>query len=137
MNVTGSTVLGSGAFGQVVKGTYQGKEVAIKMLKNNSSQSPEYLRSLLGELKVMSYLGNHPNLVGLIGAITRNIKRGEAFLIFEYCPNGNVHKFLRDHRECFVDMSAAQGSSNLPATQTTTRKYVNNQMHSSDYKLNF
>ena len=66
----------------MVKGTYQGNPVAIKMLKNKANQNADYLRSLLGELNVMSYLGSHPNLVGLVGAVTRDIKKGEAYLIF-------------------------------------------------------
>ena len=104
----GSTVLGSGAFGQVVKGAYQGRDVAIKMVKNNVSNNADHLKSLLGELKVMSYLGSHTNLVGIIGAITRNIKGGEFYLIFEYCSHGNAHKFITSHRDDFVDMFAGQ-----------------------------
>ena len=120
---TGSKILGSGAFGQVVKGEYHGGPVAIKMLKNNGSQSAEYLRSLLGELKVMSYLGSHPNLVGLVGAITKDIKKGEAYLIFEYCSNGNAHKYVRNHRDSFVDLLACKPrcASVLPTPVVTTR----------------
>ena len=78
--------------------------MAIKMLKNNSTSNSEYLRSLLGELKVMSYLGNHHNLVTLIGAMTEKIKDGEVHLIFEYCSHGNAQKFVRSHQDNFVDM---------------------------------
>ena len=106
-NFTDSTVLGSGAFGQVVKGTHRGSQVAIKMLKRNASSNVDCLRSLLGELKVMTCLGSHPNLVGLIGAITTKVKRGEVYLIFEYCYNGNAHKFVRRHRDNFVDLNSA------------------------------
>ena len=85
-----NTVLGPGAFGQVIQGSYQGGPVAIKMLKSNPSRNADYLRTLLGELKVMSYLGGHPNLVQLIGDITGGIKgrdSGEIYLIFECCSN--------------------------------------------------
>ena len=114
-------MLGSGAFGKVVKGTYQGATVAIKMLKSNSSQNADYLRSLLGELKVMSYLGSHPNLVGLLGAITTNVKGGEIYLIFEYCSNGNAHKFVCDHRGNFVDLFAGQGLSHSSHSGSANR----------------
>ena len=111
---TGSTVLGSGAFGQVVQGKYKGKHVAIKMLrKSYVISNTEHLKSLLGELKVMSYLGSHPNLVSLTGAIMANIKGGEVYLIFEYCSNGNAKNFVRTHRENFVDITAGQLPSNL------------------------
>ena len=105
----------------MVKGTYGGREVAIKMLKNNASQSAEYLKSLLGELKVMSYLGSHPNLVGLVGAITKNIKGGEVYLVFEYCANGNAHKFVRSHRDNFVDVFAPRATSNSSRLYRTKR----------------
>ena len=123
MHVAGSTVLGSGAFGQVVKGEYKENQVAIKMLKNIAANSSggEYLRSLLGELKVMSYLGTHSNLVGLIGAITSNMKRGEVYLVFEYCSNGNAHKFVRSHRESFVDMLAGAVPCSAVGTRSNTR----------------
>ena len=124
-NFAVTLILGSGAFGQVVKGSYRGSPVAIKTLKNNGSQSANYLRSLLGELKVMSYLGSHPNLVALIGAITRNIKRGEVYLIFEYCSNGNAHSFVRGHRENFVNMLVSHGpASNLCGTAVSTIRYA-------------
>ena len=124
LHLSDSTILGSGNFGQVLKGSYKGSPVAIKMLKNNSSKNADYLRSLLGELKVMSYLGSHPNLVELIGATTRNIKGGEVYRIFEYCSNGNAHKFVRNHRNNFVDLLAGQagGTGSLfPVPLGTTR----------------
>ena len=108
----------------MAKGTYQGNPVAIKMLKNHASQNLDYLRSLLGELKVMSYLGSHPNLVGLIGAMTANIKRGEVYLIFELCSKGNAHKFVRTHRENFVDNSVGSRLSNRLPMQPGTRYVV-------------
>ena len=76
----------------------------------------------------MSYLGSHPNLVALVGAVTRDIKNGEAYLIFELCSNGNAHKFVRDRRDNFVDMFAAQASSNMPGLKSTYR-YGANQFH--------
>ena len=119
--VTDSTVLGSGAFGQVVKGTYRGSQVAIKMLKRKASSNADYLRSLLGELKVMSYLGSHSNLVGLVGAVTRDIKKGEVYLIFEYCSNGNAHNFVRRHRDNFLDLLTHQSVPNPLGTRRSAR----------------
>ena len=117
--VAGSAVLGSGAFGQVLKGTYQGSQVAVKMLKNSANSNADYLRSMLGELKVMSYLGSHPSLVGLIGAITANIKGGEIYIIFECCSKGNAHKFVRGHRDTFVNMLNGKVPSNPRGPQRT------------------
>ena len=106
----------------MVKGTFRGVEVAIKMLKNNTADNnADYLRSLLAELKVMSYLGQHPNLVRLIGAITENVKGGEVYLLLEYCSNGNVHSFLRHNSHIFVDLLAGQVSPNPGDTQRISR----------------
>ena len=82
------------------------------MLKSNARSYADYLRSLLGELKVMSYLGSHPNLVGLHGAIMANIKGGEAFLIFVYCSHGNAQKFFRRNQDNFVDLRVGPPASN-------------------------
>ena len=114
-------MLGSGAFGQVVKGTYRECHVAIKMLKSKARSNAEHLRSLLGELKVMSYLGSHANLVQLRGAITKNVKGRQVYVIFEYCSNGNAHKFVRRHRDNFVDLLAEQAVSNSVGARSSTR----------------
>ena len=118
---SGSTILGSGAFGQVIKGKYQRNTVAIKMLKSNASQNVEYLRSLLGELKVMSYLGSHANLVGLVGAITEQIKAGKAYLLFEYCSKGNAKNFVTSHRDGFVDLLAGPAAGTNFSLRRTSR----------------
>ena len=104
----------------MVEGIYEGNPIAIKMLnKINVTSSAEYFKSLLGELKVMSYLGNHPNLVALVGAITANMKEGEVFLIFEFCSKGNAHKFVRNHRDSFVDLLE---STTAPANPFSMKK---------------
>ena len=95
----------------MVTGSYQDRPVAIKTLNKNASNNAENFRSLLGELKVISYLGSHPNLVKLIGAITENVRGREVYLIFEYYSNGNAQKFVRSHRDTFIDLLAGQVSS--------------------------
>ena len=69
--------LGEGNYGIVVKGTllershdnstYSRQPVAIKMLKSwNTVQA----KALLSELKILTYVGKHNNVVSLVGAIT-------------------------------------------------------------------
>uniref|UniRef100_A0A8C7ZKH7 receptor protein-tyrosine kinase n=1 Tax=Oryzias sinensis TaxID=183150 RepID=A0A8C7ZKH7_9TELE len=67
--------LGSGAFGKVVRATAYGlcspdtvTTVAVKMLKPNAHSTEK--EALMSELKVLSYLGNHMNIVNLLGACT-------------------------------------------------------------------
>jgi len=77
------SVLGSGAFGIVFRGTYQQEQIAVKTLKKGAEK--EYLISLLSELKVMIYLGQHPNLVTLIGAFTEQLRQGARELYQKLC----------------------------------------------------
>ncbi|XP_037903984.1 tyrosine-protein kinase receptor torso [Hermetia illucens] len=89
-------VLGEGAFGLVRKGIAKlntGKEcdVAVKMLKDNPSI--EDIKEFRREIDVMKFVGDHPNIVGIIGHCTKNIK--EMLLLTEYCSRGNLLDYLR------------------------------------------
>ncbi len=70
-------ILGSGAFGLVLRGKLSGhpEEVAIKTIKPFSAIS--YFKALLSELKIMVYIGKHENVVTLIGAYTGKIKESK------------------------------------------------------------
>ncbi|KAJ8254668.1 hypothetical protein GJAV_G00195700 [Gymnothorax javanicus] len=68
--------LGSGAFGRVVEATAYGlghtqstTKVAVKMLKSTARRSET--QALMSELKIMSHLGPHLNIVNLLGACTK------------------------------------------------------------------
>lgn len=70
--------LGAGAFGVVVKATADGilpyeeeSIVAVKMVKKQTDN--EVMRALVSELKIMVHLGQHLNVVNLLGAVTKNI----------------------------------------------------------------
>ncbi|CAJ0934201.1 unnamed protein product [Ranitomeya imitator] len=72
---TGRT-LGSGAFGRVVEATAHGlghaqstTKVAVKMLKSTARSSEK--QALMSELKIMSHLGPHLNIVNLLAACTK------------------------------------------------------------------
>lgn len=100
--------LGAGAFGVVVKGIAQGiiqheeeSTVAVKMVKQNADN--DVMKALVSELKIMVHLGQHLNVVNLLGAITKNIAKREVMVIVEYCRFGNVQNFLLKNREFFVD----------------------------------
>jgi hypothetical protein len=56
--------------------------VAVKMIKptNNSDAA---LEALIGELKIMIYLGSHLNLVNFIGACTKTTVKGKIRLKFK------------------------------------------------------
>uniref|UniRef100_A0A672YXG1 receptor protein-tyrosine kinase n=1 Tax=Sphaeramia orbicularis TaxID=375764 RepID=A0A672YXG1_9TELE len=97
-------ILGAGAFGKVVEATAYGlrKEdtvmrVAVKMLKV-SAHSDER-EALMSELKILSHLGHHTNIVNLLGACTYG---GPLLVITEYCSLGDLLNFLRQKAETFV-----------------------------------
>ncbi|KAH8269724.1 hypothetical protein KR018_002067, partial [Drosophila ironensis] len=100
--------LGAGAFGVVLKGEAKGirKEeptttVAVKMVKRTADN--EVVRALVSELKIMVHLGQHLNVVNLLGAVTKNIAKRELMVIVEYCRFGNIQNFLLKNRKCFIN----------------------------------
>uniref|UniRef100_A0A8C6XX93 receptor protein-tyrosine kinase n=1 Tax=Naja naja TaxID=35670 RepID=A0A8C6XX93_NAJNA len=97
-------VLGAGAFGKVIEATAfgLGKEdsvlkVAVKMLKSTAHTDEK--EALMSELKIMSHLGHHENIVNLLGACTHG---GPVLVITEYCPFGDLLNFLREKAEHLI-----------------------------------
>lgn len=121
--------LGQGAFGRVVKAEAIGLEnenssttVAVKMLKGNAYSLHNFSahlyscvcvcleradtnqrKALMAELKILIHLGRHLNIVNLLGAVTKNIVKGELLVIVEYCEFGNLRHFLLSNRETFIN----------------------------------
>uniref|UniRef100_A0A3Q0SCV3 receptor protein-tyrosine kinase n=1 Tax=Amphilophus citrinellus TaxID=61819 RepID=A0A3Q0SCV3_AMPCI len=97
-------ILGAGAFGKVVEATAYGlgKEdnvlrVAVKMLK--ASAHSDEREALMSELKILSHLGHHKNIVNLLGACTYG---GPVLVITEFCSLGDLLNLLRQKAETFV-----------------------------------
>ncbi|KAM7331576.1 hypothetical protein ACRRTK_008284 [Alexandromys fortis] len=74
-NLEFGKVLGSGAFGRVMNATAYGIsktgvsiQVAVKMLKEKADSCER--EALMSELKMMTQLGHHDNIVNLLGACT-------------------------------------------------------------------
>ncbi|XP_077983743.1 vascular endothelial growth factor receptor 1-like isoform X2 [Glandiceps talaboti] len=95
--------IGKGAFGRVVKAAAWGVNgssgvttVAVKMLKEDASESET--RALWMELKMLIHIGQHLNIVNLLGACTTDC----LYLIIEYCKHGNLCEYLRTRRDSFV-----------------------------------
>uniref|UniRef100_A0AAY4BAJ3 receptor protein-tyrosine kinase n=1 Tax=Denticeps clupeoides TaxID=299321 RepID=A0AAY4BAJ3_9TELE len=107
-------ILGAGAFGKVVEATAYGlgtdeiiTRVAVKMLK--PSAHSEEREALMSELKILSHLGPHDNIVNLLGACTQG---GPMLMITEYCSHGDLLNFLRSRGEMFIiSIISEHGSS--------------------------
>ncbi|NXD41607.1 FLT3 kinase, partial [Copsychus sechellarum] len=84
-NLEFGQVLGCGAFGKVVNATAYGinnagdsVQVAVKMLKEKPDASEK--DALMSELKMMTHIGSHENIVNLLGACTLSGKLKFCFL---------------------------------------------------------
>ena len=64
--VAKDTVLGSGEFGIVHPGFFNGDAVAVKTFKR--SIEIDDFKEILIELKIMAYLGDHSNVIKFVGA---------------------------------------------------------------------
>ncbi|XP_023689740.1 macrophage colony-stimulating factor 1 receptor isoform X2 [Paramormyrops kingsleyae] len=115
-------VLGAGAFGKVVEATAFGlgkddnvTRVAVKMLKPSAHSDEK--EALISELKILSHLGEHKNIVNLLGACTHG---GPVLVITEYCRHGDLLNFLRNKADTFLSFVM-----NMPDCQEETTNYKN------------
>ncbi|XP_061541250.1 macrophage colony-stimulating factor 1 receptor [Phycodurus eques] len=115
-------ILGAGAFGKVVEATAIGlgerdnvMRVAVKMLK--ASAHSDEREALMSELKILSHLGHHQNIVNLLGACTYG---GPVLVITEYCGLGDLLNFLRQKAETFMSFVM-----NMPAIMDSSNDYKN------------
>ncbi|AWP20663.1 putative receptor-type tyrosine-protein kinase FLT3 [Scophthalmus maximus] len=95
--------LGSGAFGMVVQATAHGinkpgvsRQVAVKMLKEKHQTVEK--EALMSELKMLTHIGHHSNVVNLLGACTDS---GPIYLIFQYCCYGDLLNYLKNNSELY------------------------------------
>ncbi|XP_062297514.1 receptor-type tyrosine-protein kinase FLT3 [Scomber scombrus] len=91
--------LGSGAFGMVLQATAYGinkpgvsQQVAVKMLKDKHQTVEK--EALMSELKMLTHIGHHANIVNLLGACTDT---GPIYLIFQYCRHGDLLNYLKNN----------------------------------------
>uniref|UniRef100_F6XAD2 receptor protein-tyrosine kinase n=1 Tax=Monodelphis domestica TaxID=13616 RepID=F6XAD2_MONDO len=120
--------LGSGAFGQVVEATAHGlshsqatMKVAVKMLKSTARSSEK--QALMSELKIMSHLGPHLNIVNLLGACT---KGGPIYIITEYCRYGDLVDYLHRTKHTFLQHCPEKGG---PYQSSEVLDHPEHQLH--------
>uniref|UniRef100_A0A3Q3J0F3 Vascular endothelial growth factor receptor 3 n=1 Tax=Monopterus albus TaxID=43700 RepID=A0A3Q3J0F3_MONAL len=74
-------------------------------------------KALMSELKILIHIGNHLNVVNLLGACTK--PNGPLMVIVEYCKYGNLSNFLRTKREFFLPYR-----DRSPKTQSQVRRMI-------------
>lgn len=112
--------IGEGFYGKIMKGSYKNQDVAIKTLKD--TLNTEHVRSLIIELKILSHLESHKNIVSLIGACTSRLTMGELYIVVELCDIGNLKNFLIKCRPTFRDQKRMSGIS--PQSNDTDKIYA-------------
>ncbi|KAJ8015401.1 hypothetical protein DPEC_G00025740 [Dallia pectoralis] len=115
-------VLGHGAFGKVIEASIFGickssslTTVAVKMLKEGACASEH--KALMSELKILIHIGNHLNVVNLLGACTK--PNEPLMVVVEYCKYGNLSNYLRAKREFFLPYR-----DRSPKTQSQVRRMI-------------
>ncbi|KAG6853730.1 hypothetical protein C0991_001968, partial [Blastosporella zonata] len=91
-DVDDSHLVDRGGFGRIVKGTWNGKVVAVKEL-STSIISSVAMDSIRHEVQIWSRL-SHPNVLPFYGACLESSK---PFIVSEFCPAGNAIKHIRGH----------------------------------------
>lgn len=82
--------IGSGEFGQVFRGKYNGEKVAIKQLFWDKSAGDSVLQDLAREIESFRHL-NHRRIVRFIGAC---LEMPTPCIVTEYVPGGSLHNLL-------------------------------------------
>ncbi|KAL2553854.1 Protein kinase superfamily protein [Forsythia ovata] len=95
-----------GAFGKLYKGTYNGEDVAIKLLErpeNNAERAHLMEQQFQQEVMMLATL-KHPNIVRFIGACRKPMVW---CIVTEYAKGGSVRQFLAKRRNRSVPLKLA------------------------------
>ena len=70
----------------------------VRYFGTSGEATKEEESDLASELKILIYVGEHKNIVNLLGAC---IKGDRILIILEYAPHGSLQKFLRGKRNVY------------------------------------
>eukprot|EP00012_Vannella_robusta_P010883 CAMPEP_0206206486 /NCGR_PEP_ID=MMETSP0166-20121206/14965_1 /ASSEMBLY_ACC=CAM_ASM_000260 /TAXON_ID=95228 /ORGANISM="Vannella robusta, Strain DIVA3 518/3/11/1/6" /LENGTH=636 /DNA_ID=CAMNT_0053626947 /DNA_START=451 /DNA_END=2358 /DNA_ORIENTATION=+ len=84
-----------GVFGEVRHGKYLGTDIAAKRAKPETKRERKKIfREFLREAHLLSVLGNHPNIIHLLGISP--ILKDEFYIVTEYCEDRDALTYLRN-----------------------------------------
>lgn len=85
-------LVGKGNYGEVYRGKYGQRDVAIKCMKSDGKNNMPNVDKFLDEAKIMK-LFSHKNIVRLYGICTQD---EPIFIVTEFMVNGCLLNYLRD-----------------------------------------
>jgi serine/threonine protein kinase len=97
--------IGSGNFGTVSKGVLTGlygenSKTTVAIKRTIGPAEGTELRDFLHEIKIMSYINPHINLVSMIGSCASDLdNEKEIWLIIEFCQYGDLKDFLIENKK--------------------------------------
>jgi len=104
LSFNGNEILGSGAFGVVLRATWNGIPVAVKKLYLSQLTNREK-QSFINELNILNQLGKHENLVLLHGyciiplcIVMELVELGSISYLLHYCDKPEIEAKMTDGR---------------------------------------
>ena len=101
-------ICGKGNFGAVYKGVarglfYRGSETDVAMKTILDVTNHNDTDCFLAEIKLLSNLKMHCNLVNMLGSYTSSIREtGEIWILLELCEFGDLKGFITKNRDAFL-----------------------------------
>lgn len=106
-----SKQIARGGFGVIYRGSYQGREVAIKQMLPDRWRDQHLMASFMDEIRLCSML-EHPKIVAFIGLAWRSLQ--DLSVIIEYMGAGDLLSMLQKYRH---DSSDTGMASALPRSE--------------------
>ncbi|RMX65543.1 hypothetical protein DD238_004907 [Peronospora effusa] len=89
-------LIGRGGYGEVYKGTYNGRVVAVKMLFPETRKSTRHVTEFLTEVKMIAVM-DHPRVVKFVGVSWNNLM--DLCVVTEYMAGGDLRAWLSDRAD--------------------------------------
>ncbi|CAL8110606.1 unnamed protein product [Orchesella dallaii] len=87
-------VLGKSRYCTVFRCKLSGEEQDIALKTSRDRWKRDAVKSILDEIKILSFIGKHENIASIFGTYTEEIKRGVVYLATDLCELGSLQRYL-------------------------------------------